>query len=56
LSQTSLRNPDFAAFADPCGARDFRVDDPADLDSAIAAALAHPGLALVEVVTNALLV
>lgn len=54
--QTSLRNPDFAAFAELCGARGFRVTDPADLDAAIAAALAHPGPALVEVVTNALLV
>ena len=54
--QTSLRNPDFAAFAELCGARGFRVTDPADLDAAVAAALAHPGPALVEVVTNALLV
>ena len=54
--QTSLHNPDFAAFAELCGARGFRVTDPADLDGAIAAALAHPGPALVDVVTNALLV
>ena len=54
--QTSLHNPDFAAFAELCGARGFRVTDPADLDTAIAAALAHPGPALVDVVTNAQLV
>jgi pyruvate oxidase len=54
--QTSLHNPDFAAFAELCGARGIRVTDPSELDVAIAAALAHPGPALVDVVTNALLV
>ena len=54
--QTSLHNPDFAVFAELCGVRGFRVTDPGDLDAAIAAALAHPGPALVEVVTNPLLV
>ncbi len=54
--QTSLHNPDFAAFAELCGARGIRVTDPTDLDSAIATALAHPGPALVDVVTNPLLV
>lgn len=54
--QTSLHNPDFAAFAELCGARGFRVTDPAALDDAIAAALAHPGPALVDVVTNPQLV
>jgi thiamine pyrophosphate-dependent acetolactate synthase large subunit-like protein/nitrite reductase/ring-hydroxylating ferredoxin subunit len=54
--QTSLHNPSFAALAELCGARGFRVSDPADLDGALAAALAHPGPALVDVVTDALLV
>ena len=54
--QTSLHNPDFAAFAELCGARGIRVTDPAELDTAIAEALAHPGPALVDVVTDALLV
>ena len=54
--QTSLHNPDFAAFARLCGARGTRVTDPADLDDAIAAALAHRGPALVDIVTNPLLV
>jgi thiamine pyrophosphate-dependent acetolactate synthase large subunit-like protein len=54
--QTSLHNPDFAAFAELCGARGFRVTDPADLDAALAAALAHPGPALVDIVTNPQLV
>jgi thiamine pyrophosphate-dependent acetolactate synthase large subunit-like protein len=53
---TSLHNPDFAQFAELCGARGFRVTDAADLDTAIAAALAHPGPALVDIVTNAQLV
>ncbi len=54
--QTSLHNPDFAAFAELCGVRGCRVTDPAELDSAISSALAHPGPALVDIVTNPLLV
>ena len=54
--KTSLHNPDFAAFAELCGARGIRVTDPAELDTAIAEALAHRGPALVDVVTDALLV
>ena len=54
--QTGLHNPDFAAFAELCGAKGFRVTDLSDLDSAIVAALAHPGPALVDIVTDALLV
>jgi pyruvate oxidase len=54
--QTSLRNPDFAAFAELCGAKGVRVTNPADLDTAIAAALAHPNAALVDIVTNPLLI
>jgi len=54
--QTSLHNPDFAAFAELCGAKGFRVTRLEQLDDAIRMALAHPGPALVEVVTDALLV
>jgi thiamine pyrophosphate-dependent acetolactate synthase large subunit-like protein/nitrite reductase/ring-hydroxylating ferredoxin subunit len=54
--QTSLHNPDFAAFAELCGARGFRVTHLSQLDDAISAALAHPGPALVDIVTDALLV
>lgn len=50
--QTSLHNPDFAAYAELCGAHGRRVTDPADLDDALATALAHPGPALVEVVAD----
>lgn len=53
--QTSLHNPDFAAFAELCGVTAFRVTDASDLDDALAQALAHDGPALVEVVSDALL-
>ncbi len=54
--QTSLHNPDFAAFAELCGAMGFRVTELAQLDDAIRSALDHPGPALVEIVTDALLI
>ena len=54
--QTSLHNPDFAGFAELCGARGIRVIDAADLADALTAAIAHPGPALVEVMTDPLLV
>jgi pyruvate oxidase len=54
--QTALHNPDFAAFAELCGARGFQVRTPDGLADALTAALAHPGPALVEVVADPLLV
>ncbi len=54
--QTSLHNPDFAAFAELCGAKGIRVTSADQLDAAVAEALAHPGPALVDVVADALLV
>lgn len=51
--QTSLHNPDFASFAQNCGAYGRQVSNPADLRSAIAEALSHPGPALVEILTDA---
>ncbi|MBN4047389.1 Rieske 2Fe-2S domain-containing protein [Acidimicrobiaceae bacterium AH-315-P05] len=54
--QTSLHNPNFAEFAQLCGAKGIRVTDQADLDDAIAEAIAHRGPALVEIMTDALLV
>ncbi|MGI9605492.1 MAG: thiamine pyrophosphate-binding protein, partial [Acidimicrobiales bacterium] len=54
--QTSLHNPDFAAFAELCGARGFRVTSLDQLDAALAEALAHRGPSLVDIVTDALLV
>ncbi len=50
--QTGLCNPDFAAFAELCGARGFRVDSPDELEPALAGALAHRGPALVAVTTD----
>jgi pyruvate oxidase len=54
--QTSLHNPDFAAFAELCGARGFRVSSLDELEPALRAALDHDGPALVDVVTDALLI
>jgi thiamine pyrophosphate-dependent acetolactate synthase large subunit-like protein/nitrite reductase/ring-hydroxylating ferredoxin subunit len=54
--QTSLHNPNFADFAELCGVKGVRVTSIDELDDAISAALAHDGPALVEVVTDALLV
>ncbi len=53
--QTSLHNPDFAAFAQLCGAHGARVTDISQLHDAIAAALDHDGPSLIEVVTDPLL-
>jgi pyruvate oxidase len=41
--QTSLVNPDFAAFARSCGGHGVRVDDAADLADALAEAMATVG-------------
>jgi pyruvate oxidase len=50
--QTSLHNPEFAAYAQLCGAFGVRVTDRAQLDDALAAGFAHEGPALIEVVTD----
>lgn len=54
--QTSLRNPDFAAYAELCGALGVRVESANDLDGALRAALDHTGPAIVDIVTDAELV
>ncbi len=54
--QTSLHNPDFAAFAELCGARGLRVTSVDQLDEAVTEALDHQGPALVEILTDPLLV
>jgi thiamine pyrophosphate-dependent acetolactate synthase large subunit-like protein/nitrite reductase/ring-hydroxylating ferredoxin subunit len=54
--QTGLLNPDFAQMAELCGVRGIRVTELSQLDDAISSALAHEGPALVEIVTDALLV
>ncbi len=50
--QTSLHNPDFAAYAELCGALGVRVSAADELDDALARALGHDGPALVEVVCD----
>ncbi len=48
--ETSLVNPDFAAYAELCGGAGFRADRPEDVEQAVGAALAvRSGLSLVEV-------
>ncbi len=47
-----LQNPDFAAMARAMGVHAARVEDPADLAPALREAFAHPGPALVDVITN----
>ncbi|MCV7194330.1 thiamine pyrophosphate-dependent enzyme [Mycolicibacterium brumae] len=50
--QTSLRNPDFAAFARDCGGYGRQVSDAAELNAAVSAALDYPGPALVEILVD----
>lgn len=48
---TDLHNPDFGAVAQALGIFGRRVEQPAELESALAEAFAHDGPALVDVVT-----
>jgi thiamine pyrophosphate-dependent acetolactate synthase large subunit-like protein len=48
----TFRNPDFAMFAQSCGAQGFRVTDPQLLRETIAKALAAPGPVVVDVVVD----
>ena len=49
---TELKNPNFAAMAEAVGIRGIRLEDPAEVDDGIAAALAHDGPVLVDAVVN----
>jgi pyruvate dehydrogenase (quinone) len=49
---TDLTNPDFADVARAIGLYGRRVEQPSDLESALREAFAHPGPALVDVVTE----
>jgi thiamine pyrophosphate-dependent acetolactate synthase large subunit-like protein len=51
--QTSLHNPNLAAFARLCGGHGIRVTERDKLTAAIDGALNHAGPALVEIVTDA---
>ena len=49
---TDLLNPDFAAYAELCGALGIRVSSADQLDDALTRALAHDGPALICVITD----
>jgi pyruvate dehydrogenase (quinone) len=49
---TELQNPNFAAMAEAVGVRGIRLEDPAEVEEGIAAALAHNGPALVDAVVS----
>ena len=49
---TDLDNPDLSELAKAVGIHGIRVEDPADLSSAIKDALAHDGPALIDAVVN----
>ena len=46
-----LKNPNFAAMANAMGIKGLRVERPQDLEAAVREAFAHPGPALVDVVS-----
>jgi thiamine pyrophosphate-dependent acetolactate synthase large subunit-like protein len=54
--QTSLHNPNFAEYANLCGALGIRVTDKGELDDALQRGLAHDGPALIEILTDSQLV
>jgi pyruvate dehydrogenase (quinone) len=49
---TELANPNFAATAEAVGIRGIRLEDPGEVESGIAAGLAHDGPVLVDAVVN----
>ncbi len=49
---TGLENPNFAAMAEAIGIRGIRLEDPAEVDDGIGAALAHDGPVLIDAVVN----
>jgi thiamine pyrophosphate-dependent acetolactate synthase large subunit-like protein len=54
--ETDLHNPDFAQYAELCGARGFRVTEISELGKAMSDALACDGPALVEIVSDPALI
>lgn len=54
--ETGLHNPNFAQYAEICGAKGFRVSDLSELDEAVQEALAYDGPALVEIVSDPALI
>jgi len=49
---TDFTNPNFAAMAEAVGVRGIRIEDPAEVEEGIAAALAHNGPVLVDAVVS----
>jgi pyruvate dehydrogenase (quinone) len=49
---TRLVNPNFAAMADAIGIKGVRIEGPADVESKLAEAMAHPGPVLIDAVVN----
>src|SRR5260370_18753130 len=49
---TQFKNPNFSAMAEACGVRGIRLEDPADVDKGVAAALAHNGPVLIDAVVS----
>jgi pyruvate dehydrogenase (quinone) len=49
---TEFKNPNFAAMAEAVGVRGIRLEDPAEVNDGIAAALAHNGPVLIDAVVN----
>jgi pyruvate dehydrogenase (quinone) len=49
---TAFKNPNFATMAEAVGIHGIRLEDPADVEPGIAAALAHDGPVLIDAVVN----
>ncbi len=49
---TDLKNPDFARMAEAIGIRGIRLEDPANVDTALEKAFAHDGPVLIDAVVN----
>lgn len=50
--QTDMVNPDFAAFAEACGALGMKVSDSSQVDEAMQTLMKHDGPALLEFITD----
>ena len=50
--ETSLHNPSFAAYANLCGGKGFKVSRVDKLESALSQALQETGPSLVEIMTD----
>ena len=53
---TDLHNPDFAGYANGCGAMGIKVTRREELETSMKKVLNHPGTALLEIITDVHLV